>query len=47
MRLGVLKEPVGENRVSLVPKSYMKLDKLGFELTVESGACKISHYSYI
>ena len=45
MRLGVLKEPVGENRVSLVPNSYKKLDKLGFELTVESGAGKISHYS--
>ena len=45
MRLGVLKEPVGENRVSLVPNSYKKLNKLGFELTVESGAGEISHYS--
>ncbi len=41
----MLKEPVGENRVSLVPNSYKKLNKLGFELTVESGAGEISHYS--
>ena len=47
MRLGVLKEPVGENRVSVVPNSYKKLNKLGFELTVESGAGEISHYSDI
>ena len=45
MKLGVLKEPVGENRVSVVPNSYKKLNKLGFELTVESGAGEISHYS--
>ena len=45
MRLGVLKEPDGENRVSLIPNSYKKLNKLGFELTVESGAGVISHYS--
>ena len=45
MRLGVLKEPIGENRVSVVPNSYKKLNKLGFELTVESGAGEISHYS--
>ena len=45
MRLGVLKEPDGENRVSVVPNSYKKLNKLGFELTVESGAGEISHYS--
>ena len=45
MRLGVLKEPVGENRVSVVPNSYKKLNKLGFELAVESGAGEISHYS--
>ena len=47
MRLGVLKEPVGENRVSVIPNSYKKLSKLGFELTVESGAGEISHYSDI
>ena len=45
MRLGVLKEPDGENRVSVIPNSYKKLNKLGFELTVESGAGEISHYS--
>ena len=45
MRLGVLKEPDGENRVSLVPSSYKKLNKLGFQLTVEPGAGEISHYS--
>ena len=45
MRLGVVKEPVGENRVSVVPNAYKKLNKLGFELTVESGAGEISHYS--
>jgi len=41
----VLKEPDGENRVSLVPSSYKKLNKLGFRLTVEPGAGEISHYS--
>jgi len=45
MRLGVLKEPVGENRVSVIPNSFKKLNKLGFELAVESGAGEISHYS--
>jgi NAD(P) transhydrogenase subunit alpha len=45
MRLGVLKEPVGENRVSIVPNSYKKLNKLGFEVSVESGAGEISHHS--
>ena len=45
MRLGVLKEPVGENRVSVIPNSFKKLSKLGFELAVESGAGEISHYS--
>ena len=41
----MLKEPDGENRVSLVPSSYKKLNKLGFRLTVEPGAGEISHYS--
>ena len=45
MKLGVLKEPAGENRVSIVPNSFKKLDKLGFKITVESGAGEISHYS--
>lgn len=38
MRLGVLKEPEGENRVSIVPSSLKKLHNLGFEVTVESNA---------
>ena len=41
----MLKEPVGENRVSVIPNSFKKLNKLGFELAVESGAGEISHYS--
>ena len=41
----MLKEPVGENRVSVIPNSFKKLSKLGFELAVESGAGEISHYS--
>ena len=39
----MLKEPVGENRVSVIPNSFKKLNKLGFELAVESGAGEISH----
>ena len=31
MRLGVLKEPEGERRVSIVPNSVKKLLNLGFE----------------
>ncbi len=38
MILGVLKEPEGENRVAIVPKSLRKLGKSGFEVVVESGA---------
>ena len=45
MRLGVLKEIEGENRVSIVPGSLKKLKKLGFEVVVESGAGEISHNS--
>ena len=41
----MLKEPVGENRVSVIPNSFKKLNKLGFELAVESGAGEISHHS--
>ena len=41
----MLKEPVGENRVSVIPNSFKKLNKLGFEIAVESGAGEISHYS--
>ena len=45
MRLGVLKEIDGENRVSIVPGSLKKLKKMGFEVVVESGAGVISHNS--
>ena len=45
MRLGVLKEIDGENRVSIVPGSIKKLKKLGFEVVVESGSGAISHNS--
>jgi len=38
MRLGVLKEPEGEDRVAIVPKSLRKLGKAGFEIVIESGA---------
>ena len=38
MRLGVLKEPEGEDRVAIVPKSLRKLGKAGFEVVIESGA---------
>jgi NAD(P) transhydrogenase subunit alpha len=45
MRVGVLKEVEGENRVSIVPGSLKKLNKLGFEVVVESGAGNTSHNS--
>ena len=45
MRLGVLKEIEGENRVSIVPGSLKKLKKMGFEVVVEAGAGTISHNS--
>jgi len=45
MRLGVLKEPKGENRVSIVPSSIKKLAKHGFEVLVESGAGQLAHHS--
>ena len=45
MRLGVLKEIHGENRVSIVPGSIKKLKKLGFEVIVETGSGAISHNS--
>ena len=45
MRLGVLKENEGENRVSIVPGSLKKLKKMGFEVVVEAGAGSISHNS--
>ncbi len=45
MRLGVVKEPEGENRVSIVPNSVTKLSKLGFEVVVESGSGRRSNHS--
>ena len=45
MRIGVLKEVEGENRVSIVPGSLKKLKKMGFDVVVESGAGIISHNS--
>ena len=38
MRLGVICESEGENRVAIVPNSIKKLAKIGFEVIVESGA---------
>ena len=45
MRLGVLLEPEGENRVAIVPNSVPKLSKLGIDVIVESGAGSRSNYS--
>ncbi len=44
MRIGVLKEPDNENRVSIVPSSIKKLQKIGFEIFVEAGLGEKSHY---
>ncbi len=45
LRVGVLKEVEGENRVSIVPGSLKKLNKLGFQVVVESAAGTASHNS--
>ena len=45
MRLGILTEPEGENRVAIVPNSVKKLVKKGLEVFVESGAGDKSNYS--
>jgi len=45
LRLGVLVEPEGENRVAIVPNSVPKLSKLGIDVIVESGAGSRSNYS--
>ena len=45
MKLGVITEPEGENRVAIVPNSIPKLNKVGFEVLVESGAGAHSNYS--
>ncbi len=44
MRLGVLKEPDGEDRVCVVPGSLRRLSKAGFEVQVERGAGVRAHY---
>ena len=44
MKLGVLKEPSGENRVSIIPASVKKLIKTGFDVIVESGAGILSYH---
>ncbi len=46
MKLGVLKEPSGENRVSIIPASVKKLIKTGFDVIVESGAGILSYHVY-
>ena len=43
MRIGVLKEPANENRVSLVPESVKKLLKIGYEVVIETDAGRNSH----
>ena len=45
LRVGVLKEVEGENRVSIVPGSLKILNKLGVQVVVESGAGTASHNS--
>ncbi len=44
MRLGVLKEPDAERRVSIVPNSVKKLLNLGFEVIVERTAGALAHH---
>ncbi|MDG1533894.1 MAG: NAD(P) transhydrogenase subunit alpha [Candidatus Thalassarchaeaceae archaeon] len=44
LRLGVLTEPEGENRVAIVPKSVKKLTKAGFEVIIQSGAGAAASY---
>jgi len=45
MKLGIITEPQGENRVAIVPNSIPKLSKAGFKVLVESGAGTSSSYS--
>ena len=44
MKLGVVKEADGETRVAIVPGSMKKLNKMGFEVLLESGAGISSHH---
>ena len=46
MNVAVLGETLpGEDRVALIPASVSKLEKLGYEVTVVSGAGLPSHFS--
>ena len=45
MKLGVIAESGDETRVAIVPNSVPKLSKLGFEVSIESGAGRHSHHS--
>ena len=45
VKLGVIAEPEGEDRVAIGPNSIPKLSKIGFEVSVESGAGSSSSYS--
>lgn len=45
MKMGVVKESDGETRVAITPASLKKLNKLGFEVLVESGAGAASHHN--
>lgn len=44
MRIGVVKESLGETRVAIVPGSMKKLKKAGFEVVIETGAGVLSNY---
>lgn len=45
MELGILKEPEGEMRVSIVPNSIPKLVKSGIQVIVENGAGDLANHS--
>ena len=44
MRIGIVKESLGEARVAIVPGSMKKLKKAGFEVLVEAGSGILSNY---
>ena len=44
-KLGVIAESGDQTRVAIVPNSVPKLSKLGFEVSIESGAGRHSHHS--
>lgn len=45
MRLGIVAEPVGENRVAVTPTTVTKIIALGYEVVVEAGAGSRSSFS--